>query len=217
MNVSNWIQSQTVERKLRMAEFVQESDKLSGLTPSDNEKGHFTALASCLSQFEERAMLTEKQLETWLLCIVPNVQIDEQTRMTLKKVADSCNVIFTELSPMSPENELLHAMSEGIWVIEQQTDLHEEKRLLGRLLAAGVAERCHHPIPIFYESMKKDYNSALRSRNNLSDFLSKIIRESVYNNAGELMKEVQRNGTNSTYIDPHGEKCIVQWHKLYET
>jgi hypothetical protein len=199
--------------------FLQnEASNVVGNTKIDQllKDARFGDIISCMQQFERQAPLTGENLATWLISFVPLNDLDEQTRDSFSKIAEACNENLLGLTPMSSDKAILKAMSKCIWTVERESNITQGKHVLAHILAAGVAVRCRRPIPIFTESMQAEYIAALESKEALNKFLRSVIRDCVYGPSGELYQVIEHDGLNSTYLDPNGEKLIVQWHDLYE-
>lgn len=220
----NWINEPAHAKMQRAQKFLEESEKLSGITPTDDidgqdqspEKRHLKALISCISKFYDQQKLTGEDLETWIRCFAPQAEIDGAKRETLAKIATTCNQFLAGVTPMSSDKVILKAMCNCIWSVESEKDLPLGKHRLARLLAAGVAERGQRPIPIFPGSNQREYSMAIEDKKHLYDYLRKILRSSIYGPTGEPLRALNHEGYNSTYIDSKGEKLMVQWHELYQ-
>lgn len=216
MYTINWLDRQSPGQMQRIAEFL---DQIEGTCQgSCNRESLMAAFASCMTELSNREKLTGGVLEAWMRNFLPSAKLDESIKNNLKKVAEHFNQILSRLNLLSSDSSYLNGIVDCIWFIEYQTDLPKAKVSLAQLLAAGIAERCHRPIPIFPSQQDKEHELALKNKDTLKEYLRDIIRHSVYGmeNEGVPLKEIERDGMNSIYTSPAGEKLIVQWHDLYQ-
>lgn len=207
LNIQNPNQMEWISKLAQETELL--SEDLSNPMQISHKK-YSEEFISFISKFNENE-LSAKQLERWLKNFI-FIEEEDRFKTELELIAKKCNKKLTGLTALSPPKLIVKAIQDCILAVEQ-SNLPEGKYHLEWIIAAGVADRCHFPIPMF---KKNEYISALGNEESLYNYLCQILRKSIYSPSGIFFHAIDHEGYNSTYVDSQGKKVVVQWHNLYE-
>lgn len=184
-------------------------------------KGHYGALLQAFQNGRRHLMVSGQDLERWHQWIldeqeehglgVPRLPVKKKAQMVFLQTLQNR---LQSARPSIDEVNLVNLIADTIHDFLSHKIFPTGNGRIARLLVNYLCAWGLHPPIVFHESEKQELKQSETDENRLRLYIAKKLRESIYNQQGQLLHFASGTLLNATFVGKDGKKLIVQWNDL---